>query len=759
MLRLGFYAVSGLLALGAAAQTPAPPLPQVRHLLRVPPPPGGLVPYRRGDLWGYADTTGRVIIAPVLTSAPLFSAAGLVRIDAYYELPRQNPNQRPVDYDDYQDLGELARPQRRLFLNARGECLRVLPHEVALLETDGSLQLAPRYIDANAGRLEVVDIPPPLDLVQTFSWQMPTEQLTTRRLGRARLERRLAHSASSVVYYYPQLPDRLGYSAVRHRLGIRQVHRRRYGPAHRKLAWVEKDTDYALLDENGRRLTPYKYGQVGGFSEGLAVATQYERKGRPYACGLLDRQGHEVLPVRYAHVSAFWQGGAVVGVGRPNRLPQQPDTLRYGIVDGQGRWVLPPQADLLSDPDAAGLVRRRHVRAPADTVVEFLTMRGQPAFGTDWGLREASAFWQGKSWARTDAGTGLLDPQGRWVVPPGRYQQMQPMYSAAVHLNIPREDPVFARHQPQEIHLHGYVNSDDFYVDTTYLLVRRAGLYGIVRRATGQEVLPCRYDELTCWIGDYGSGTRQHQPYLLAAHGGRELAAGTYWGERYELPGRGPLFHVDVSPYRWLVADSNGRAATALLPQARGKSGFLTPENLVIVSREPDPQHPAERDCGEACIAVADTSGRLLLPYSHDVGYSGRFASGLTTFYPSTFIRHPQVPSHAFVTYGPDNLLHLLLASHGQLRDATGHGYTHLSLLAGGWHHTWYASHSVLISPQGTEISAPEGYQWDETLHQVGRLVPFANGTASVGESGFHKPVLYGKGGLITRGGRHLWEE
>ena len=745
-----------LLGLGTKALPTTQTLPFVQHLVRVPLPPGGLVPYRRGKLWGYADTTGRVVIAPVLTSAPLFSSAGFVRIDAYYQLPGQHAHHLDANPDDYRDLATLGRPQQRLFLNARGECLRALPHEVALLEADGSLQLAPRYVDANAGRLELIDIPPPLDLVQTFWWLVPKQQLTTRRLGRARLERRLVQGASSDVYHYPQLPDRIEYSAVRHYLGFKRVHRRRYGPAHHKLAWLKTRTPYALLDENGRRLTPYRYERIGDFSEGLAVVTQYERKRHSYACGLLDRQGHEVLPVRYAYVSAFCQGGAVVGVGQ-RKDSRQPDTLRYGIVDGLGHWVLPPQADQLSNPDAAGLVRRRHVRAPADTLIEFLTMRGQPAFKTKLELREASAFWQGKAWARTDAGTGLLDPQGRWVVPPGRYQQLQPMYSAAVGPTIPREDLVFARHQPEEIHLHGDVNTDDSYVDTTYLLVRRAGLYGLVRRATGQEVLPCRYDELTCWTGNYGGGIRQHRPFLLTAVGGRELAAGTYWGERYEQPGRGLLLPVNVftvSPYRWQVFDSSGRATTALLPR-ESRSGFLTPEGLAIVSREPDPQHPTEL----AGVAVADSSGRLLLPYSRDIAYSGGDGYGLTTFYASTFTRHPKVPSHAFVTYGPDGLVHLLLIERGQLRDATGHGYTYLRLVAGGWHLTRYASRSVLISPQGTEIAAPEGYEWDETLHQVGRLVPFANGTASVAQSRFHKPVLYGEGGLITRGGRQLWED
>lgn len=57
-----------LRALGALhAHTMPPagaPLREVTRLARVAEPPGGLIPYRAGALWGYADTTGRVVIRP-----------------------------------------------------------------------------------------------------------------------------------------------------------------------------------------------------------------------------------------------------------------------------------------------------------------------------------------------------------------------------------------------------------------------------------------------------------------------------------------------------------------------------------------------------------------------------------------------------------------------------------------------------------------------------------------------------------------------
>ena len=39
-------------------------------LRRVPLPPGGLIPYRKGNLWGFSDTTGRLIIKPRFPEEP-----------------------------------------------------------------------------------------------------------------------------------------------------------------------------------------------------------------------------------------------------------------------------------------------------------------------------------------------------------------------------------------------------------------------------------------------------------------------------------------------------------------------------------------------------------------------------------------------------------------------------------------------------------------------------------------------------------------
>ena len=732
------------------APAPVPPLRLVTHLARVAPPPGGLVPFRRGLLWGYADTTGRVVVPPVLRAAPPFSPAGFARVDAYYD-PSAEQSDNLHFRDDYKPGSQ---PQRRLFVNAHGEFLLAQPGQAALLQPDGSLRLAARYA-GSAGQTELLDVSPEVGVVERLSRDAPAEQLITRRIDPPRLERRRA--TGEIYPLNDDQPDRYTYVERKRVYGNVRVFQRCSFFIEKR--WHVVRSKEALLDGRGHRLTPHRYSEISWFGHGLARVWVEDTDKEPGGYGLIDRRGREVLPPRYQHVSYPNQAGILVVEAPREAQPAAP--RRYGLLDTLGRWVVPLQAEVLSDPDAAGLVRRRRLRAPADTVVEFLTLRGQPAFAADLGLREATGFWAGRAWARTAAGTGLLDARGQWVVPPGRYQELRPMHVDGLYWPLAtQDDPEFAPHRPDDIRLEGDTAPDYPLADTAYWLVRRAGLYGLVSLATGAEVVPCRYDAITCWVGEYGSGTRNHQDYFLTSRGGRELATGRYRGEWYALPGRGPLFQLHLSPYRWLVCDTAGRPVTALLPQVPAEHGLLLPDNLVLIRRPIDPQNPTEAQWYGFGSAVADTAGHLLLPFRRALAYVGKPSWLNSAYYWSSSSVRSVVPRHVAFEVNEADGQHLLLARAGKLRDVTGHGYGGLEPLAGGWYLTSRAGRSVLLSPEGAEVLAPDGYKWDETLHQVGRVVPFANGTASVAESSFRKPVVFGyKGGLVTRGGRRLWQD
>ncbi len=123
---------------------PGAPLREVTRLARVPEPPGGLIPYRAGTLWGYADTTGRIVIRPCISWATIQETTlfdhGFAVIRAAIEpsavqaLVSQTPGTEPSEPEAY----------RLLVLNARGELLRVRQSEAAVQQPDGSLRCLPR---------------------------------------------------------------------------------------------------------------------------------------------------------------------------------------------------------------------------------------------------------------------------------------------------------------------------------------------------------------------------------------------------------------------------------------------------------------------------------------------------------------------------------------------------------------------------------------------------------------------------------------
>jgi|GEM_PF-5111576 len=776
------------LPLAALAQTTTPPddgypLREVRELTFAPLPAGGLLPYRHGEWWGYADTTGRVVITPGLVLGTLFPAAGLLRVNQFLaetedearkmrELYRSFPPQLYAYYE--------TQPRPRAFLNATGEVLRVAADEAAVLLPGGRLR-AVRRSEVRAGQTELLDVAP-LGQVERFGYSpTPATPFITRRLAAPRVElRRAAEVLESATAFGFLKHDvaRLGTAqnlkieslgSGRYAVGTqtREFERRAAGNAHHggwRRGWELETGLVALVNQHGRTLTPFEYDYIKNFTTNrrwVVASHPAERGDTAGHTGLLGRRGQEVLPFVHDMVDPLPGGGALTR-DWPGGDQQWPS--RYGLLDAQGHWRLRPQTSL-TPPDNAGYLRHHRTLAPGDTVVEFLTARGQPAFRTQPVLRQATGFERGRAWVRTDLGPGLLDARGRWVVPPGRYEQILSMvetdsyglrYKGQTWDRPAALDLVMA--SAFEAISERCVPPPGTPPDTTYLMVRQGGLFGLIRRATGAVVVPCQYEAITCWSGQYGTGRRNGQDYVLTARTGGELLPGQYRGEWYRFPGTGRLLQVyrDQQPGRWykqwLVADTSGHALTPEFTRM-GYYNCLTPEDWAAVLASPELPSVA------AAPAAADSTNFPLLPRPATISYSGLmpwFHSGQDDR------RIPLAPSGAYRRTLPGGGAQLLVYRNGRLRDLTGHTYYNLGLLAGGWHHGHSAGRpELLISPTGQEYAPPPGLRWNTYYHGIGRVVPFANGTAAAIDGPSLQPLLGDEdeeGGLVTRGGTLLWD-
>ena len=770
------------LPLAALAQAATPPddgypLREVRELTFAPLPEGGLLPYRQGEWWGYADTTGRVVITPGLVLGTLFPAAGLLRVDQFLAETEDEAHKKRQLYQNYPP--ELyayykTQPQPRAFLNATGEVLRVAADEAAVLLPGGRLR-AVRRSEVRAGQTELLDVAP-LGQVEGFGYSpAPATPFITRRLAAPRVEQRVAKVEKSATTFGFLKHDvaRLGTAqnlkieplgAGRYAAGTQtRVFEERAYQGHNTTwhrRWQPETGLVALVNQHGRALTMFEYQTIASFKTNrrwtvaARPAARWDTAGHT---GLLSRRGQEVLPFVHDMVSPLPGGGALTE-DWPGEYQQQPH--RYGLLDARGRWRLRPQPSL-TPPDGAGYLRHRCTLAPGDTVVEFLTQRGRPAFQVQPALRQAAGFERGRAWVRTDFGPGLLDARGRWVVPPGRYEQI---------LSMNESDSYGLRYKGQawnrpaaldlvmasvfEEHFERCASPYSAPPDTTYLLVRQGGLFGLIRRATGAAVVPCRYEEITCWSGQYGSGRRDGQDYVLAARTGGELLPGQYRGEWYRFPGGPRLLQVyrDRQPGRWykqwLVADTSGHVLTPEFTRV-GYDNYLTPDDRAFLQAPPGP--PA--------ADAADSTSFPLLPRPANINYSGL----LPWFHSNRgATSSPLTPSGIYRRTLPGGGERLLIDRVGRLRYLTGHTYYSLELLAGGWHHGRTAEHQdLLISPTGQEYAPPPDLHWNTFYHGIGRVVPFANGTAAAAGGPSSQPLLGDddqEGGLVTRGGTLLWD-
>ena len=304
-----------LITLTATAQSLPPPGGYVPHpvqrLERVPEPPGRLIPYRKGKLWGYADTTGRLVIAPVFETEPKVFLSGFGQI-----ITRQRDPVTPF-------AKRYARPGSvYMFLNARGDLLWADRRHAVLLGADSSLLLVKqqgRYFDS---------------VVYRFS------RTATGRLW-LRKEQLLPKAGLQVDAVGGLGPDR----------GI--AYRRQNLPAKVNML-APQLLQTALMDKQGRLLTGFNYARIYPFRHGVA---RFEQTGRDTdQWGLLDRQGQEVLPGVYQQVEDGGQGHLLANrrVGRErtcfllDTLGRQVGPVRLGSL----YWVVPGQ--LLSWLDEAG---------------------------------------------------------------------------------------------------------------------------------------------------------------------------------------------------------------------------------------------------------------------------------------------------------------------------------------------------------------------------------------------------------------------
>jgi len=737
---------------GLRAQ-PGAPLREVTRLARVAEPPGGLIPYRAGKLWGYADTTGRVVIRPCLENEPYgadFFTRGFVLVSPYVQAASLPPAREASDY-------------RLAILNARGEVLRVRWSEAAVAQPDGSLQLVSRW--RAYGQLE----PAPLDSAARSGF-------SDWGLRRVVPDRRDEPE--------PGLGDSLRYQA--RLLGAHRGTRADF-PFHSGRAasdnvrtYPRTQGLYALTDRQGRLLTGYRFVSIDSFYEGRARVRlpiwHYlvpPRRAAPYSysnvadnvTGFIDTLG-VFMPT--PPPTAFRHGRAVVFYSGTE--PDSAFGMRYGIIDRAGHYEVPLQYAALSVPDAEGYIRVLGERQ------RYLAPPGQPSL-VGQVFTHAGPFGQGRARAQRGSRIGLIDARGRWVTRRAYQQLIEPpqlryrtwMYGGEYQRdylaasNFALDANGHYRSSPEDAASYGhpaFLRVRFPAADPAYLVAQRGGKYGLVARRSGRETVPARYDSVL--FNPYRGLAclrRAGQPYVVAVASGRELAAAEYGGIDFLTPrGERLRYLTRPAPAAWALLDTLGRLRTPWVPG----TGYPTPQGWLL-SHEPEG------------YTLRDSTGRLAyrsrfaitspqwdpiwdevqMLYWH-ARTNWRFQATPTWLLPLRPDPHPDTPVAFAVA---DSL-------HPRLLDARLHELARLPAgavaLRSGWAWQVEEGHVGHLGYQGYR-----DYQAYQLYSDTGQRLPapppgtqwLSPGVLNYPRAWHQHGVLPTTQGYVTRGGRKLWEQ
>ena len=155
-----------------------------------------------------------------------------------------------------------------------------------------------------------------------------------------------------------------------------------------------------ILDMKGNTQFTYGYDDyhdVGSFSEGLAMAMNYE-EGK---CGYVNTKGEEVIPFSFYTADPFSEGLAAVGVDLPKEEGRQSAETRYGFIDQTGNRVIEPKyRDAFAFRDGLAKVE------DTDRNIGYIDKTGKEVIPLRY--REITDFRNGKAFAQEKSGEVIL---------------------------------------------------------------------------------------------------------------------------------------------------------------------------------------------------------------------------------------------------------------------------------------------------------------------------------------------------------------
>jgi serine/threonine protein kinase len=304
---------------------------------------------------GFVDKTGNEVIPLKYDYADSFSE-GMARVELKRKdgfIDKTGKEVIPLKYDSAQSfsegLAEVNLNNKRGFIDKTGKEVIPLKYEDTDPFSDG---LARVRLNGKEGFIDKTGkevIPLKYDDVHKFR-----EGLARVRLnGKEGFVDKTGNEVIPVKYEQPDFFWRTGFSE-----GLAQVRlngkegfidkmgeeviplKYDYADSFSEgLARVELNGKWAFIDKTGEEVIPIKYHSTQSFSEGLA---RVELNGKE---GFIDKAGNEIIPLKYDDVHEFREGLAQVSLKG-----------KKGFIDKTGKEVIPVKYDI-ADEFREGLAR------------------------------------------------------------------------------------------------------------------------------------------------------------------------------------------------------------------------------------------------------------------------------------------------------------------------------------------------------------------------------------------------------------------
>lgn len=296
---------------------------------------GSLIPWRKGNLWGYSDPGGKVVVAPTYERTFFFSADGLARVKQRGVYGYINHEGQLVIIPQFTNAGDFFLGVAEVEKQTRKFCIN--------LQGDAEECNAPYEDEPEQDEYRPLEVF--RDSIGKFGLIVhPSGDTLARTFDEIRLQSR---------YYFPKR-NHFALVSDQGRWGAYQENGMQIAPVEfdgidildiRSFKAL-KGSQWGVLNFQGETIIPFAYDSIAKTTDVQSDAEAISRRehyivGKDNQYGIVDGKGKIILPVEYDGVQ----------IPKPCNCPLEFVVIKnglWGLVDGEGKTVIPVKYSFVS---------------------------------------------------------------------------------------------------------------------------------------------------------------------------------------------------------------------------------------------------------------------------------------------------------------------------------------------------------------------------------------------------------------------------